>query len=309
MKTSFRSSARAWTCAAALAFCLTAVAADSVWYQFIKVTPIKQGTMKATFYYNTTNQPNVLKVPVSFGIDAYKYVFNQTNDISDMFYWKKQGTQYKYLQYINTFGIIRMNVDVKKQSGTLSLQKVNLEAFAVTNRTGYHSARLQIGDLDVTEVPWFVNFGHQSTMRYEDSFLWMRNFLLMYDKVSSDQLIVRGIAKYNAYTNKPAVTTFPVTLIVRGESDNSTIPEFTRTGTATLAGVGTYNVTGELQGKFTFSSGQFWLKQHAPISPPGAANYQSNCNIFVTIRLGAPPVYDETVAVRAKTVGKNRISY
>jgi hypothetical protein len=275
------------------------------------VKPVKRGKMKATFYYNTTNWPDILNVPVSFSINDHKYIFNQTNDYNDVFYWKKrntQGTRFKYLRYVNTYGSVRMDIDVKKQYGTLSLQSVNLEAYA-TNRTGYHSTRLQIGDLDVTVLPWYQGFVHQSGMRYEDDLLWMRDFLLVYDSVSRDQLMVRGIARYNAYTNTPLQPVmFPVALTVRGESINSTIPEFTRAGTATRTGNGTYTVTGPLQGKFTFSSGQFLLKQHAPF-PFFTASYQSNCNIFVTLKLGDPVFFEKSIAVRAQSVQKNRISY
>jgi len=285
---------------------LSAAAGDSTWYQFIKLTPTQKGNMKAQFFYNSPDRPDIIRVPVSFGINEYKYEFNQTNTIDDMFYWKKQGTKYYYLRYLDAWGKVKMQVDVKQQRATLSIDRANLTAFS-TNRTGFHATHLVIGDIVNDESPWFSSLTHQGTMGYSTNVFWVRNMSLTYNTGAGDRLVVRGIVKSSASpTNLPTV--FPMLLTFSGHGDVGPLELFTNVMTATWLAGGNYAVSGEMTGLVNFKTGRLSLQRRSPISSI-AANYQTNVCFQLRLQCGASNEFDQTISARAKAVRRNRITY
>lgn len=293
-----------------LMYALAAVAQDNVYYRVFKLKPTQRGKLKTKFYYNSVEFPDILSSIVTLSFNEYTYVFNQTNDISDMFYWRRTSKVngiYKYDRWIDKGGRVKMLINARQQWATVDMKGVNLLGLS-TNRTGVHSVGLQIAGLQKTERLALVNYKHAGRMAYETNFFMVRSLNMRYNKGLADMFMLRFYAKYNYAEDLPA--TVPATFVVDGEGQVSSFTGLTfsvplqRQTTVTFAGQ-----EGPVRAVVNFKTGTGTLvfkKQALPIT---LAPSQSNMVFTVRATFGAPAVFDEQTSFRAAHVHVNNIRY
>lgn len=287
----------------------TLACADSAWYESFTIRPKQQGMLKTTFSYNSTNRPDILTVPISLVVGGYKYVFNQTNDISDTFYWKRQNKhQYKYDKIIDASmgGRVKMSVNLLRQRVQINMQGVNLLVLNVTNKTGYHPVSVQIGTVESSEVPYFVNYHRRGFQPYASDFFLVRTTKFKYNSATADRFILTGICKYNASGTLPDTITAIITVSGQGAISSFTDLIFTvplaRTGPQSYA----FN-DGTRVMALNFQSGALSFRTIGqPL--PVLASYQTNFNFRVNLDLNAGG-FSQATTYRARTVGANVITY
>lgn len=291
-------------------YTLTALAQDNVYYRVFKLKPTQHGKLKTTFYYNSVEFPDILSSMVTLSFNEYTYVFNQTNDISDMFYWRRTSKVngiYKYDRWIDKGGRVKMLINARQQWGTVNMKGVNLLGLS-TNRTGVHAVGLQIAGLQKTERLKLVKYKHAGRMSYETNFFMVRSLSMRYNKGPADMFMLRFYAKYNYPEQLPA--NVPATFVVDGHG-----------GVSSFSGL-TFNVPLERQTKVTFAGQQgpvravvnfktgtgtlVFKNQPLPIT---LAPSQSNMVFTVRATFGAPIVFDEETSFRAAHVQANTIRY
>jgi hypothetical protein len=286
----------------------TLACADRAWYEAFTIKPKQRGTLRTTFTYNSTNWPNVLAVPISLVVGGYTYVFNQTNDISDTFYWKRQSTnQFKYKKIIQDNGLVQMNLNLRKQRVKIDMQQVNLLILSVTNRTGYHPVTIQIGGIESSEQPYFVNYQRNGTRPYSSNFFLVRSTKLKYNSATADRFMLTGICKYNDAGTLPDTVNAIITV-----SGQGTISSFAGlTFNVPLARTGTqrykYN-DGTKAMSLNFQSGALSFRNTGAALPIAMATHQTNFNFKVELNL-AGGGFTEATTYRAKSVGPTVITY
>jgi len=287
----------------------TLACADRVWYESFTIRPRQMGTLRTTFSYNSTNWPNVLTVPISLVVEGYTYVFNQTNDISDTFFWKRQGTnQFNYKQIIQNVGLVKMNLNLRRQRVKIAMQQVNLLILNVTNRTGYHPVTLQIGGIESSEAPYFVNYQRNGTRPYASDFFFVRTTKLKYASATSDSFMLTGICKYNA--PGPLPDTINATITVSGQGTISSFADLIFT--VPLARTGSQRYTfndGTKAMSLNFQSGALSFHNVGQALPITMAPHQTNFNFNVKLNLGGDGGFSQTTTYRARTVGNTTIQY
>lgn len=304
----YRSLAYVGTCV--LMYGLTALAQENVYFRKFTLRPTQRGKLQTTFYYNGVEFPDILTAIVTLSFNEYTYVFNQTNDISDMFYWRrisKVNGIYKYHRWMDNGGRIKMLINARQQWATVDMKGVNLLGLS-TNRTGIHAIGVQIGGLKKTERLMLVNYGHADRMPYETNFFFVDTLTMRYNKGLADLFMMRFRAKYNYAEQLPA--TVPATVVVDGQGQVSTFTGLTfnvsllRQSKTAFAGEG-----GPLRMAVNFKTGAGTLvfKNH-PL-PLTLAPSQSNMVFTVRATFGAPAVFDEQTSFRAAHVHVNNIRY
>jgi len=286
----------------------TLACADRAWYESFTIKPRQMGTLRTTFSYNSTNWPNILTVPISLVVGGYTYVFNQTNDISDTFFWKRQSTnQYKYKKIIQDVGLVKMTLNLRKQRVKIDMQQVNLLILNVTNRTGYHPVTIQIGTIASSEQPYFVNYHRNGTRPYATNFFFVRTTQFKYGSATADRFALTGICKYNTTATLP--DTLDAMLTVSGQGTHSSFTNLlfyvplARTGPQRY----TFN-DGTKAMMLNFQSGALTFRnvgQALPVLAP----YQTNFNFHVMLELGGTGGFAQVTTYRARTVGKTSIQY
>jgi hypothetical protein len=285
--------------------------ADRVWYEAFTIKPKQKGTLRATFSYNSTNWPDLLEEPVSLSVGGYKYIFNQTNDISDNFFWKRPNKhQYNYKQIIQNVGLVKMNLNLRTQRAKVSMQQVNLLILQipVSNRTDFFPVSLQIGPVESSEDPYFKNYQRNGTRPYSNNFFFVRTTKLKYGSATQDRFQMTGICKYNAYTSLPA--TVNATLTAAGEGAVSSfaglvfnVPLARMNQNLYAYNDGTKSMT------INFQTGALSFRNVGQPLPITMAQYQTNFNFMVNLQLSDAGGFSELTTYRAKTVSRNTIQY
>jgi len=284
------------------------VAQDNVYYRSFKLKPTQRGKLKTKFYYNSVEFPDILSSIVTLSFNEYTYVFNQTNDISDMFYWRrisKPNGIYKYDRWIDKGGRVQMVINARRQWATVNMKGVNLLGLS-TNRTGVHTVGLQISQMQKSERVKFVNYKHAGRMGYETNFFYVRALFMRYGRGPADTLTMRFIAKHHEPESLPA--SLPATFVVDGVG-----------GVSSFSGL-TFNVPLARQGKGTFAGKQGFV--HAVVnfkSGKGKLTYSkqalpisltpSQSNMIFTVRAVFGAAFDEQSSFRAGYVRANTIKY
>jgi len=286
----------------------TLAGADNVWYESFTIRPKQQGTLKTTFSYNSTNRPDILTVPISIVVEGYTYVFNQTNTISDMFYWKRLNkNQYRYDKTIETIGRVQMRVNLLRQRAQINMQGVNLLALNVTNKTGYHPVSVQIGAVESSEVPYFVNYHRRGFQPYASDFFLVRTTKLKYGSATADRFILTGICKYNAAGTLP--DTVNATITISGQGAISSFADVIFTVPLARTGAQRYTFNdGTKAMSLNFQSGALSFHNIGQALPIAMAFYQTNFNFNVNLNLNGGG-YSQSTTYRAKTVGASVITY
>lgn len=301
--------AMACVCACLLTH-LLAAAQDNVYYRVFRLKPTQRGKLKTKFYYNHVEFPDILSSIVTLSFNEYTYVFNQTNDISDMFYWRrisKVNGIYKYDRWIDKGGRVRMLINARQQWASVDMKAVNLLGLS-TNRTGMHAIGLQIAGLQKTERLKLVNYKHAGRMPYETNFFMVRALSMRYNKGPSDMFMLRFCAKYNYAEQLPA--SVPATFVVDGQGGISSFSGLTfnvplqRHTKVTFAGQ-----AGPVRATVNFKTGTGRLVFNKQALPVTLAPSQSNMIFSVRARFGAPAVFDEQTSFRAARVHVNNIRY
>ncbi|MCX7002141.1 MAG: hypothetical protein NTV22_02570 [bacterium] len=287
----------------------TLACADSAWYESFTIGPKQQGMLKTTFSYNSTNRPDILTVPISLVVEGYKYVFNQTNDISDTFYWKRQNkNQYKYDKIIDASmgGRVKMSVNLLRQRVQINMQGVNLLVLNVTNKTGYHPVSVQIGAVESSEVPYFVNYHRRGFQPYASDFFLVRTTKFKYNSATADRFILTGICKYNAAGTLP--DTINAIITVSGQGAISSFADLIFTVPLARTGPQSYAFNDGIRVmSLNFQSGVMSFRTIGqPL--PVLASYQTNFNFRVNLDLNAGG-FSQATTYRARTVGANVITY
>ncbi|MCX7847406.1 MAG: hypothetical protein N2595_05210 [bacterium] len=285
-------------------------AQNSVYYRLFKLKPTQRGKLKAKFYYNSVEFPDILSSIVTLSFNEYTYVFNQTNDISDMFYWRRRSKLngiYRYQRWMDKGGRVKMLINARKQWGTVDMKGVNLLALS-TNRTGIHSLGLQISGMQKTERVKLVGYKHAGPMPYETNFFFVDGLTMRYNKGPADMLLIRFIAKYNAPQSLP--NTVPATFVVDGQGQVSSFSGLTFTVPMTRqTKVSFAGQSGPVRTMVNFKTGKgvmVYKKQALPIT---LAPMQTNMVFTVRATFGAPVVFDEQTAFRAGYVRPNYFRY
>lgn len=283
-------------------------AQGNVYYRMFLLKPKQHGSLKAKFYYNSEEFPDILSSIVTLSFNEYTYVFNQTNDVSDMFYWRRKSKAngiYRYERWMDKGGRVRMHINARQQWGTVNMKGVNLLALS-TNRTGIHSIGLQISGMHKTERVKLVNYRHAGRMPYETNFFFVEGLNMRYNNGANDFLLMRFIAKYNSPESLPG--TVPAQFVIDGQGAVSSFSGLTfnvplsRLTKVTFAGEG-----GPIRAVVNFKTGKGWVMYRKQALPVSLAPMQSNMVFTVQARFGG--VFDEQTSFRAAYVRPNNIRY
>ncbi len=298
----------AGACVAVMA--LSVMAQDNVYFRKFKISPKQHGMIKTKFYYNSVEFPDILSSIVTLSFNEYTYVFNQTNDISDMFYWRrthKINGIYKYDNWIDRGGRVKMLINTRRQWADVHLKGVNLLGLS-TNKTGVHTVSVQISDMQKAEHVYFVNYSHAGRMPYDTNFFMVRALQMRYNKGLADMFYMRFICKYNYYLDLPEMV--PATFVVDGVGG---VSEFT--GLTFFVPLMRQNKTtftgqeGPVRATVNFKTGTGSLVFKKQALPIEIAPYQSNFVFTVRAIIGEPQVFDEQTSLRASHIHANRMSY
>lgn len=291
--------------------CAIAGAADRVWYNAVKISPRQHGSLRAHCFYNATSVVDVLTSPIALSVAGYSYVFNETNDIKDTFYWKKESKiRWKYYKLVEYSGSVKMQLNLRQQSADFTFKNVNLLILNVTNRTGYHPVTLTIGDIKTVETPYFVNWNRGGWRPYANDLLYVRGATMRYNSPGADRIVMNGICKYNAYTNLPGTVVAHVLIEGEGQVSGNMLPldiplQLSRVGPDRFVQKGP-----DSSAAFNFKNGRFNLRRVRTTFDTGLADTQTNFNFSVTITIGdGDGSFNENVGFRAKDVRNRMIIY